>query len=45
MIALFIAAPVILTVDALFFKPFLRKRISKQKHYHSQVNLLTVNVS
>jgi len=38
LIALFIAAPVILTVDAIFFKPFLSKRIKKQKQYYSGVN-------
>jgi len=37
-IALFIAAPIILTVDALFFKPFLAKRIKRQKQYYSGVN-------
>ncbi|MES2775862.1 MAG: hypothetical protein V4722_16930 [Bacteroidota bacterium] len=37
-IALFIAAPIILTVDALFFKPFLSKRIKRQKQYYSGVN-------
>jgi len=31
LIALFIAAPVILTVDAIFFKPFLAGRIKKTK--------------
>jgi len=38
LIALFIAAPIILTVDAIFFKPFLSKRIKKQKLYYSGVN-------
>jgi hypothetical protein len=38
LIALFIAAPIILTVDALFFKPFLSGRIRKQKQYYSDVN-------
>ena len=37
-IALFIAAPIILTVDAIFFKPFLSGRIRKQKQYYSGVN-------
>ncbi len=37
LIALFIAAPIILTVDALFFKPFLSGRIKKQKQYFSDV--------
>ncbi len=36
-IALFIAAPIILTVDAIFFKPFLSGRIRKQKQYYSGV--------
>jgi hypothetical protein len=37
LIALFIAAPIILTVDALFFRPFLSKRIKRQKQYYSGV--------
>lgn len=37
-IALFVAAPIILTVDAIFFKPFLGKRIKKQMNYYSGVN-------
>jgi len=37
-IALFIAAPIILTVDAIFFKPFLSGRIRKQKQHYSGVN-------
>ena len=37
-IALFIAAPIILTVDAIFFKPFLSRRIKRQKQYYSGVN-------
>ena len=38
LIALFIAAPIILTVDAIFFKPFLSGRIKKQKQHYSGVN-------
>ena len=38
LIALFIAAPIILTVDAIFFKPFLSARIKKQKAQYSGVN-------
>jgi hypothetical protein len=38
LIALFIAAPIILTVDALLFKPFLSTRIKRQKQYYSGVN-------
>jgi hypothetical protein len=38
LIALFIAAPIILTVDAIFFKPFLSNRIKRQKQYYSGVN-------
>ena len=38
LIALFIAAPIILTVDAIFFKPFLSGRIKKQKQHFSGVN-------
>ncbi|MEP7110169.1 MAG: hypothetical protein ABI760_19390 [Ferruginibacter sp.] len=37
LIALFIAAPILLTVDAIFFKPFLSGRIKKQKQYYSDV--------
>ena len=39
LIALCIAAPIILTVDAIFFKPFLGKRIKKQKAYYEGVTL------
>ena len=38
LIALFIAAPIILTVDAIFFKPFLSGRIKRQKQYYSGIN-------
>ena len=38
LIALFIAAPIILTIDALFFKPFLSRRIKRQKQYYLGVN-------
>lgn len=38
LIALFIAAPIILTVDAIFFKPFLSGRIKRQKQYYSGVD-------
>ena len=44
-IALFIAAPVILTIDAIFFKPFLSGRIKRQKQYYSGVNQLIKNVA
>jgi len=37
-IALFIAAPIILTIDFIFFKPFLSRRIKRQKQYYSGVN-------
>jgi len=37
-IALLVAAPIILTVDAIFFKPFLGKRIKQQMDYYSGVN-------
>ena len=37
-IALFVAAPLILTVDALLFKPFLSGRIKRQKQFFSGVN-------
>ncbi|MFN8242449.1 MAG: hypothetical protein U0X40_00235 [Ferruginibacter sp.] len=38
LIALFVAAPIILTVDFIFFKPFLSGRIKRQKQYYSGVN-------
>lgn len=38
LIALFIAAPVILTVDFIFFKPFLSERIKRQKQLYSGIN-------
>jgi hypothetical protein len=37
-IALFVAAPIILTVNAILFKPFMSKRIKKQKEYYSGIN-------
>ena len=37
-IALFIAAPVILTIDGIFFRPFLSKGIKRQKKYYAGVN-------
>ncbi|MCW3117117.1 MAG: hypothetical protein JWM28_1199 [Chitinophagaceae bacterium] len=40
LIALCIAAPIILTVDAILFKPFLSKRIQRQKKYYSGVELI-----
>lgn len=40
LIALCIAAPLILLVDAIFFKPFLGKRIKRQKQYYSGVELI-----
>ena len=39
LIALCIAAPIILLVDAIFFKPFLGKRIKKQKEYYAGLTL------
>ncbi|MGC4038903.1 MAG: hypothetical protein QM764_23295 [Chitinophagaceae bacterium] len=40
LIALCVAAPLILLVDAIFFKPFLSKRIERQKKYYSGVELI-----
>jgi hypothetical protein len=37
-IALFAAAPIILTVNAIFFKPFSSKRIREKKQYYLGVN-------
>lgn len=39
LIALCVAAPVILLVDALLFKPFLGRRIKRQKQYYAGVQL------
>ena len=39
LIALCVAAPVILLVDALLFKPFLGRRIKQQKEYYAGVSL------
>ena len=38
LIALFIVAPIILLINAIFFKPFLSKRIKEKKQYYSGVN-------
>jgi hypothetical protein len=38
LIALFIAAPIILLINAIFFKPFLSKRIKEKKQYYLGVN-------
>lgn len=40
LIALCIAAPLILLVDGIFFRPFLSKRIRRQKQYYSGVELI-----
>jgi hypothetical protein len=40
LIALCVAAPLILLVDAILFKPFLSKRIARQKKYYSGVELI-----
>ena len=37
-IALFVASPIILTVNAIFFKPFSSKRIWKKKQYYLGLN-------
>ena len=38
MIALFIVAPIVLIINGIFFKPFLRKIINKKKQYYLGVN-------
>jgi hypothetical protein len=38
LIALFIVAPIVLTINAIFFRPFLSGRIRKQKQYYSDLN-------
>jgi len=40
LIALCIAAPLILLVDGIFFRPFLSKKIRRQKQYYSGVELI-----
>jgi hypothetical protein len=37
-IALLLVAPILLTIDAIFFKPFSARRIKRQKQYYSGVN-------
>jgi hypothetical protein len=37
-IALLIVAPIILTINTIFFKPFLTRRIKRQKQYYAGVN-------
>jgi hypothetical protein len=39
-IALFVAAPIILTLHTIFFRPFLTKRIRRQKQYYSGVKII-----
>jgi hypothetical protein len=36
--ALFIVAPIVLTINTIFFRPFLSGRIKKQKQYYSDLN-------
>jgi hypothetical protein len=36
--ALFIVAPIVLTINAIFFRPFFLKSISKKKQYYSGVS-------
>jgi hypothetical protein len=38
LIALFLGAPVLLTIDAIFFRPFLSKRIRAKKQYYLGLN-------
>lgn len=38
LIALFVGAPILLTIDAVFFKPFLSKRIKAKKQYYLELN-------
>ena len=37
-IALFIVAPIVVTINSIFFKPFLQKKIQKKKQYYLAVN-------
>lgn len=37
-IALFIVAPIVVTTNNIFFKPFVRKKIHKKKQYYLAVN-------
>jgi hypothetical protein len=38
LVALFIVAPVVLTINGLIFKPFALKRISQKKQYYLELN-------
>jgi hypothetical protein len=37
-IALFIVAPIVVTINTIFFKPFLQKKIQRKKQYYLAVN-------
>jgi hypothetical protein len=37
-IALFVVAPVVLTINNILFRPFLGKAITKKKHYYLGLN-------
>lgn len=37
-IALFIVAPIVVTINTIFFKPFLQRKIQKKKQYYLAVN-------
>ncbi len=38
LIALFIVAPIVLVINEIFFKPFLKKQINKKKQYYQGLN-------
>jgi hypothetical protein len=38
LIALFIVAPIVITINEILFKPFLRKQINKKKQYYQGLN-------
>src|SRR4051812_9865136 len=38
LIALFIVAPIVIVINEILFKPFLRKQINKKKQYYQGLN-------
>jgi hypothetical protein len=38
LIALFIVAPIVVSINEILFKPFLKKQINKKKHYYQGLN-------
>ena len=38
LVALFVVAPLVLTVNKIFFRPFLRKKVRKKQQYYLELN-------